>query len=68
MSSVQTWSDSTKRVYVEWNKHAPHWRMHQVLRIDANGISYTEMRGYHSEAAAIRAAKRIISKLEKDMT
>jgi len=60
MSTVQIWNDDTKRVYVEWSKDAPHWRMHQVLRVDASGISHTEMRGYHSEAAAIRAAKRII--------
>ena len=60
MSTVQIWKDDASRVYVEWSKHAPHWRMHQVLRVDAAGISHTEVRSYSTEAAAIRAAKRII--------
>jgi hypothetical protein len=65
MSSVQIWSDEPKRVYVEWSKSVPHYRVHQVLQVDSHGITHTLQKGYSTEAAALRAAKHLSSKLTK---
>jgi hypothetical protein len=54
MATLQLANDTTGRVIVEWNKYAPHFR----VIVDGSGA-----RAYHSEEAAMRAAKRFCKKL-----
>ena len=54
MSTMQLASDTTGKLVVEWNKYPPHFR---VI------VEHGHSRAYHSEEAAMRAAKRLCKKL-----
>ena len=54
MSTLQLASDTTGKLVVEWNKYAPHYRV---------GVDGGAQNAYHSEEAAMRAAKRLCKKL-----
>jgi len=54
MSTLQLAHTTDNRLIVEWNKYPPHYR---VI------TDHSQSRAYHTEEAAMRAAKRLCRKM-----